>query len=101
MPRKKRRSPPEKKRLSYAKDRRNCYGESTTSARKSIPLRKALANRAVRRLAKSSLSVNDTEASDALLAKKLKARWKKVPDQPLRAHLGRKRSARKVSFRDR
>lgn len=33
----KRRSPQEKKRLSYAKDRRNDYGENDKSSRKNVP----------------------------------------------------------------
>jgi hypothetical protein len=40
-----RKSPQEKKQLSFAKDRRNTYGNSDKAARKAIPLRKAIENR--------------------------------------------------------
>jgi hypothetical protein len=39
------RNPGEKKRLSYAKDCRNSYGENDKASRKLIPLRKAQQNR--------------------------------------------------------
>ncbi|HEX5183110.1 MAG TPA: hypothetical protein VFW19_08160 [Allosphingosinicella sp.] len=47
--RKKERSPQEKKALSYAKDRRNLYGENDKASRKLIPLRKAQESRQDRR----------------------------------------------------
>jgi hypothetical protein len=43
-----RRSPQEKKALSYAKDRRNDYGENDKSSRKSIRRNKRIPNRADR-----------------------------------------------------
>jgi uncharacterized membrane protein YgaE (UPF0421/DUF939 family) len=42
------RTPQEKKRLSYERDRRNVYGRSPQASRKRIPLRKALRNRSNR-----------------------------------------------------
>lgn len=36
------RSPQDKKRLSYERDRRNTYGENSKSSRKNIPRSKAL-----------------------------------------------------------
>ncbi|WP_194828528.1 hypothetical protein [Nocardia sp. XZ_19_231] len=44
-----RRSPQEKKSLSYAKDRRNGYGENDKSSRKNIPRNKRIRNRVDRR----------------------------------------------------
>jgi hypothetical protein len=44
----KRRSPAEKKSLSYAKDRRNSYGENDKSSRKNIPRKKRVPHRADR-----------------------------------------------------
>jgi hypothetical protein len=43
-----RRSPPEKKALSYAEDRRNDYGENDKSSRKNIRRNKRTPNRADR-----------------------------------------------------
>lgn len=43
-----RKTPQEKKALSYARDRRNSYGENAKSFRKNTPLRKRLVNRANR-----------------------------------------------------
>jgi hypothetical protein len=50
-------SPQEKKALSYAKDRRNAYGENDKASRKAIPLRKAGENRQDRRKTKHDLTV--------------------------------------------
>ncbi|MGW5717825.1 hypothetical protein ACWEVP_16790 [Amycolatopsis sp. NPDC003865] len=44
----KRRTPQEKKRLSYLKDRRDAYGENAKSTRKNVPRGKAHARRANR-----------------------------------------------------
>ena len=79
---KKTRSPQEKKSLSYQKDGRNAYGKSVKAARKAIPLRKKLANRAVRRSDKVNL-LSDPEFANAEIRKNLKSRWKKAPDQRL------------------
>ncbi|MFE9745294.1 hypothetical protein ACFYOT_10350 [Saccharothrix saharensis] len=50
-----RRSPQEKKRLSYAKDRRNTYGENDKSSRRNITLNRQLAHRADRHHADQAL----------------------------------------------
>src|SRR4028119_181715 len=47
-----RKTPQEKKRLSYAKDRRNTYGENDKSSRKNIRRRKRHPNRSNRRTAR-------------------------------------------------
>ncbi len=46
-----RKTPQEKKKYSYAKDRRNAYGENDKSSRKNIPRRKKAPHRANRRRA--------------------------------------------------
>lgn len=50
-----RKAPPEKKRLSYLKDRRDDYGENNKSSRKNLPRSKAFARRANR--ARESLAL--------------------------------------------
>jgi hypothetical protein len=84
-------SPPEKKRLSLSKDRRNSYGENDKSSRKNIPLSKALSHRKVRRKAKSLEQdwqrIEETKAESrelTLVTPRLqKGRYEKSPDMPL------------------
>ena len=90
-----RRSPQEKKSLSYAKDRRNDYGENDKSSRKSIRRRKREPNRADRHRERQVLAVVTRVAIDqviaadaerALAAKKSKwytMQWRKWRDAPL------------------
>lgn len=93
-----RRTPQEKKQLSYARDRRNDYGENDKSSRTSIPARKRRANRVNRRLT-GSLLAGATGDVDPVLAESVETnaggrrpqRWTKVPDIPLGVHLERKR----------
>ncbi|WP_449415161.1 hypothetical protein [Ochrobactrum teleogrylli] len=93
-------SPQEKKRLSYAKDRRNSYGENDKSSRKAIPVRKAGENRKVRRITNQSLALldrlDDVDASVAESSLKQDIErvggWKKSPDTPLGALLEEKRT---------
>ena len=91
------RTPQQKKRLSYLKDRRNVYGENSKASRKGIPLAKARANRVERHaqdqaLAKSIVANSD----DGLVAVEAKVRgtkprkWKKDPDLPLGKYLVRR-----------
>jgi hypothetical protein len=85
------RSPQQKKALSRSRDCRNTFGESSTAARKSIPLRKALENRRVRHENNQALSLAERfdEAGLALVESSARhniARvggWKKTPDRPL------------------
>lgn len=80
-------SPQEKKIHSYVRDGRNMYGESRTSAIKSIGQRKSIVNRHFRRTittqiraAKDCIDANEvTEAVQAVARKQ----WRKVPDRPL------------------
>lgn len=93
-------SPQEKKRLSYAKDRRNSYGENDKSSRKAIPARKAGENRKVRRITNQSLALlerlDDVDASVAESSLKQDIErvggWKKSPDTSLGDLLDEKRS---------
>ncbi|MEN3537184.1 hypothetical protein AAH991_18865 [Microbispora sp. ZYX-F-249] len=85
-----RRSPQEKKALSYAKDRRNDYGESDKSSRKNIARSKKLPHRANRRNANLVLEaakgvvdeVAGAAAEERLLTRRPKS-WKKWRDAPL------------------
>ena len=96
-----RRSPKEKKALSYARDRRNAYGENDKSSRKAIPLRKRKVNRANRHAARQQLG----ESGDRVVpehAERIEERvqgtkpktWRKWPDEPLGQVLERKRQRR-------
>jgi hypothetical protein len=96
-----RRSPQEKKALSYARDRRNAFGESDKGSRKAIPLRKRKVNRANRHAARQQLD----ELGDRVVperAERVEERvqgtkpktWRKWPDEPLGRALERKRQRR-------
>jgi|SRR5580700_3200132 hypothetical protein len=85
-----RRSPREEKALSYARDRRNAYGGNSKAARKCIPRRKRLVNRANRHADQQLLS-QATGAVDPDRAERTQQRvegrerqsWRKMPDMPL------------------
>lgn len=95
-------TPQVKKRLSYEKDRRNAYGESPHSSRRSIPLRKAFRNRANRHrqaLALRQLPVRlDEDLADQIetsvfhYAPKV---WRKYPDISLLTVVERKLAGRR------
>jgi hypothetical protein len=89
-----RRSPQEKKALSYAKDRRNDYGENDKSSRRNIRRNKRTPNRADRhrehQLLAGAIGPVAAEAAEGLegrlLAKKsmwFTKRWRKWRDAPL------------------
>lgn len=98
-------TPQDKKALSYAKDRRNVYGENDKASRKAIPARKAGESRKVRRKARQSLEVmNHAEESAAdVVESSLRhdlervGGWKKDPDAPLSEYIEMK--ARRRSWR--
>jgi hypothetical protein len=101
-------SPQDKKALSYAKDRRNTFGENDKASRKAIPARKAGESRKVRRKARQSLDVLDhadevkAEVVESSLRHDLErvGGWKKSPDAPLANYLelqARRRSWRGLS----
>jgi hypothetical protein len=92
-----RRTPQEKKALSYAKDHRNDYGENDKASRKAIPLRKRLVNRANRHdvqrhlaAAEGRVNLDAADAAEQQTAGKRKKRWSKQPDQPLGEYLAAK-----------
>jgi hypothetical protein len=97
-------TPQEKKRLSYARDRRNTFGENSKASRTGIPLAKARANRVERHaqdhLLAAALTVksDDELASVEISVRSTKPRqWRKTPDTPLAEYLVRK--ARKKAAR--
>ncbi|MBE1573987.1 tyrosine-type recombinase/integrase [Amycolatopsis roodepoortensis] len=72
-----RKSPQEKKRLSYAKDRRNRYGENDKSSRKNIPRHKRRVNRANRHREQQVLNGARGPADIESLLKTRPQRWQK------------------------
>lgn len=101
---KKKLSPPEKKRLSLAHDRRNTYGENAKSSRKNIARSKHLTQKAMRHAANIPLhalrgKIDDDAAVAAELQsrtsgiKKDRDRFQKRPDKPLGVVLERKASS--------
>src|SRR4051812_30401891 len=85
-----RKTPQEKKRLSYSCDRRNDYGENAKSSRKNIPLSKAKSIRQERHEQEQGLRLTYRATSeDQLVEAELavvnaKPRWwRKAPDAPL------------------
>jgi hypothetical protein len=91
-----RRTPAEKKVLSYQKDRRNTYGETGARSRYSIRRRKAGVNRAYRHAIREELSLAartgdpGEDPSDQVIRKN----WTKHPDEPLGAVVRRKHARR-------
>lgn len=89
-------SPQEKKALSYAKDRRNVFGENDKASRKAIPARKAGESRKVRRKARQSLEGFELadEATADVVESSLRhdlervGGWTKSPDAPLSEYIG-------------
>jgi hypothetical protein len=96
------RTPQEKKQLSYERDRRNTYGESPHASRKSIPQRKAFRNRANRHRQDLALrqlparidedSADQIETSVFHYAPKF---WRKYADKPLLTVVERKLEGRR------
>jgi hypothetical protein len=87
-----RRSPQDKKILSYLKDTRNSYGESHKASRKAIPARKAWVNRTYRRSVRQ-VTRNEVEDIEGLAEDAPAVRrkpWKKQPDRTLGEHLNNK-----------
>lgn len=94
-----RKSPQSKKAESYAKDRRNAYGENSKASRKAIPRRKAIENRNDRRAIHQTLpklsSAEDEKA--ALIESSVRpdmnrvGGWRKQPDKTLAEHVAKRR----------
>lgn len=85
-----RRSPQEKKALSYARDCRNVYGENDKSSRKNIPLHKRMVNKANRHSAQQWLGdaagvvdLDRAERAEERLRGSRPKSWRKQPDMPL------------------
>ncbi len=84
-------SPQDKKSLSYAKDRRNTYGQNNKASRKAIPLRKAKENRQDRRKANQAMAriprvgeeVADLLESSVFHDVYRVGGWTKAPDEQL------------------
>ncbi len=90
VPQKAFKTPQEKKRLSYAKDCRNCYGENDKGSRTSIRRNKAHSNRRLRRAVVLTLQIetvnNDSVERDLLqetIRKFTRKKWRKWADKPL------------------
>lgn len=99
---KKRKSPQEKKRLSYSKDRRNWYGENDKSSRKNIPRSKRIQHRSHRHRHRQQLSAAVgavDESVEAALGERLaqirrRKWWRKSPDEQLGVYVAGKLAAR-------
>ena len=83
-------TPQQKKHLSYAKDRRNTYGENSKSSRKNIPLSKALDIRSERHAQDSALAkavaatnIDQLDAAENTMRATKQRQWRKSPDEPL------------------
>jgi len=92
-----RRSPQEKKWLSYEKDRRNAYGENDKASRKAIPRNKRNVSRANRRQDQQALIQTtgirhpDTEdKTDESLHRRRRKKWRKSADETLRQAVERR-----------
>lgn len=97
------RMPQEKKELSYAKDRRNAFGENSKASRKGIPLSKARALRAERHAQDhalaESLKVSDGEQLSAIengVRATPPRQWRKSADKPLGDMLQRRQARAKA-----
>lgn len=94
-------TPQEKKILSYQKDCKNVYGENDKGSRKSIPKRKAIAIRKIRRSGKADLKAEvEGRETRGRLNEALKKKWKKLPDRPLGERLDRREEIPRIA-RDR
>lgn len=92
-------TPQQKKRLSYARDRRNTYGENHKAARRLIPLAKALDIRSERRtqdqvlaraLQRQAQAPEQLDAIENDIRATRPRKWRKSPDSPLGEVLARK-----------
>ncbi|HVE56510.1 MAG TPA: hypothetical protein VNB22_06755, partial [Pyrinomonadaceae bacterium] len=86
----KRKTPQEKKTLSYAKDCRNTYMANDKASRKNIPLRKAGVNRGYRKKVNqvlqqisSDIDLEKAELAESETRSVKREDWKKCSDEPL------------------
>jgi hypothetical protein len=99
-----RKSPQEKKALSYAKDRRDDYGENDKASRKNLPRKRARVHRANRHRAHQELSEatgpadeQAAETAENALRGKRERKFRKAPDVTLAQYVAqrlRRRSER-------
>jgi hypothetical protein len=97
------RTPQDKKALSYARDRRNSYGENDKASRKLVPLRKAQESRQGRRKVAQELNTLpqlDEAAADVVESSARQdvhrvGGWRKEADRPLGEHLEEQRRRRR------
>lgn len=97
---KRRRTPQEKKQLSYQKDCRNSYRENSKASRKAIPFRRRNVHKSYRKAIKQNLSVSLSSQTDIdtiiqvdLQVKEVKRkRWRKSPDTPLGNYIHRQQN---------
>src|SRR2546423_12434510 len=98
-----RRSPQEKKALSYARDRRNDFGSNEKAARRSIPRRKRAARHAERTREHLALrqirgivgtAMAQADRADARLAARRPGPWRKWPGAPPGEAVARKLTRR-------
>lgn len=102
---KKRKTPQEKKALSYAKDCRNCYGESDKGSRKSITRNKTFPKRSFRKnindilqRAIGEVDLKKAEAIDTEVKQIKRKKWKKWSDRPLGEVIREKVESREKDF---
>lgn len=96
-----RKTPQEKKRLSYVKDHRNVYGANDKASRKNLPRTRARVHRANRHRAHQTL-LAATSSVDAVRADSVEEKlsgqrprtFRKAPDLALGEHLQRRLTRR-------
>jgi len=85
------RTPREKKRLSYEKDRRRVRTSNNKAPRKFVPRRRAQGHRAARRTARILVSLASDEQvleqTDGRFDLKTRTRWRKWNDRSLAEHI--------------
>jgi hypothetical protein len=96
-----RKTPQEKKQLSYDRDRRSMYGENDKSSRKNIPLSKQRAAQTYRTTVKQALGgvVSGADPDEVEVRVRdvrgkgicLSTAWRKSPDASLRSWLERRK----------
>ena len=93
---KRRKTPQEKKVLSYAKDCRNVYGENDKSSRKAIPRRKQQQRQNERRVLKANLKKSVEGIEEVVLERPKIGMWRKIADEPLGSRISLRRGIPKI-----
>ncbi|MCP4443509.1 MAG: hypothetical protein GY810_31785 [Aureispira sp.] len=99
---KKRKTPQEKKALSYEKDRRNAYGENDKASRKAIRFNKKYVNKSYRKEINNKLKTQmqefyeeDADSIEFDLLNVQKKHWVKYSDISLQDYIARQQQRRK------